>query len=316
MKNELKWQNEIYPYLGDKFARCISKLPTSVLCSINEIRVRAYGAVSVTADGKNITVYDESGKPLAPELDDSEQIFVRLCGGTVYKYENEIRNGYITVKGGHRVGFCGTAVYNGKELVTVKDITSVTFRISREIKNAAREIIGNIMGRDRIYSALIVSEPCGGKTTILSDLARLMSNLGKRCAVVDERGEICSVYNGKPQKDVGNYNDILNGYSKGDGMMTALRCLSPQLIICDEVGTQTDVDAMLEAMNAGVPVVATAHAVNEEDLLSRPQIEQLVDYGAVDKVIFLQGSSNPGVVKKIITVNKYDEDNWDSDDCD
>ncbi len=315
MIDGLKWQNEIYPYLGQKISKYIEKLPTSTLCNISEIRLRANGAISVTVGNKNTIVYDENNAPLSLTLSESSEIFTRLCNGTVYQFENQIKNGYITIQGGHRVGFCGTAIYEGDKLITLKDITSITFRISRQIKNAAREIIGNIINDDKIYSALIASEPCGGKTTILSDLARLVSNLGKRCAVVDERGEICSVYEGVPQKDIGCLTDVLNGYSKGDGMMTALRCLSPQLIICDEIGSRSDADAMLEAMNAGVPVIATAHASNEDDLLGRPQIERLVDYGAIDKIFFLQGNSNPGVVRKVITVNRYDEDSWNSDDC-
>ncbi len=314
MIDGLKWQNEIYPYLGQKLSRYIEKLPTSTLCNISEIRLRAGGAVSVTVGNKNIIVHNENNEPLTLSLSENTEVFTRLCGGTVFKYENQIKNGYITIQGGHRVGFCGTAVYEGDKIVTVKDITTVTFRISRQIKNAAREIIGNIINNDKIYSALIVSEPCGGKTTILSDLARLISNMGKRCAVVDERGEICSVFDGVAQKEIGNLTDILNGYSKGDGMMTALRCLSPQLIICDEIGSRADTDAMLEAMNAGVPVIATAHATNEDDLLGRPQIERLIDYGAVDKIFFLQGNANPGVLRKVITVNRYDEDSWNSDD--
>lgn len=316
MIDGLKWKNEIFPYLGKSISRYIEKLPTSTLCNISEIRLRANGAASVTVGNKNLIIYDEDKNPVTVSIDESAEVFSRLCDGTVFKFENQIRNGYITINGGHRVGFCGTAVYEGDRIVTLKDITSITFRISRQIKNAAREIIGNIINDEKIYSALIVSEPCGGKTTMLSDLARLVSNMGKRCAVVDERSEICSVYNGIPQKDIGGLTDVLNGYSKGDGMMMALRCLSPQLIICDEIGSKADTDAMLEAMNAGVPVVATAHASGEDDLLGRPQIERLIDYGAVDKIFFLQGNSNPGVVRKVITVNRYDEDSWNSDDCD
>ena len=313
MKTELTWKNDILSYFDDSLKECILKLPTSVLISLSEIRLRSYGCVSVTVGNRNITVKDRNKENIILTPIQLEKIFMKLCDGAVYKYENQIRNGFITISGGHRVGFCGTAIYDDETLVTLTDISSVTFRISREIKNAAREIIGNLISDDKIYSALIVSEPCGGKTTILTDLARLMSNMGKRCAVVDERGEICSVHNGVPQKDVGTLTDILNGYSKGDGMMRALRCLSPQVIICDEIGSQNDVDAMLEAMNAGVPVIATAHAVNEDELIDRPQIERLVDYGAIDKIIFLKGSSNPGTVRKVITVNRYDEDYWNSD---
>ena len=313
MNSNNKWKEEILIYFNSDFVNTINKLPTKVLNNINEIRVRSNGAASITAGGKNIILYNDKS-PIIFTKSEIADLFTKLCEGTVYKFENQIRNGYITISGGHRIGFCGTAVYEGLKLITVKDISSITFRISKQIKNAAREIIGNLVNGDKINSALIVSEPCGGKTTIISDLTRLISNYGKRCAVIDERGEICSVHNGVPQKEVGALTDILNGYNKGDGMMLALRCLSPQVIICDEIGTQQDVDAMLEAMNAGVPVIATAHASNEEELISRPQIERLIDYGAVDKVIFLKGSLNPGVVRKVITVNKYDEDTWNSDD--
>lgn len=313
MKSEIKWKNEILTYFDDDLTECILKLPTSVLTSLNEIRLRCYGCVSVTVGNRNYIVKDKNNNDYTLLPEDLESIFVKLCNGTVCKYESQIRNGFITVNGGHRVGFCGTAIYDDDTLVSICDISSITFRISREVKNAAREIIGNLISDDKIYSALIVSEPCGGKTTILTDLARLMSNMGKRCAVVDERGEICSVHNAVPQKDVGKLTDVLNGYSKGDGMMRALRCLSPQVIICDEIGSQGDVDAMLEAMNAGVPVIATAHAVNEDELIDRPQIERLVDYGAIDKIVFLKGSSSPGTVRKVITVNKYDKNYWNSD---
>ncbi len=315
MKN-FKWKDDIYPHLQTDIKSAINKLPCGVLSNLTEIRVRSNGIVSVSQGNKNVILCDDNKRPINTTKEDCESIFTSICGGTVYKYENQIRYGYITISGGHRVGFCGTAVYDGNKLISIKDISSIAFRISREIKNAAREIIGNLVSDDKIYSALIVSEPCGGKTTILSDLARLMSNMGKRCAVVDERGEICSVFNGVPQKDIGNLTDVLSGYNKSDGMLSALRCLSPQLIICDEIGSQQDADAMLEAMNAGVPVVATAHASCEDELISRPQIERLIDYGAVDKIFFLKGSSAPGIVRKVINVNRYDEDSWDSDDCD
>ncbi len=316
MNSNLSWKKDIFPYISKNLSDCISKLPTSVLLSASEIRIRNHGAVSITCGNKNILLRNKNKELVKISEKELEDIFVKLCNGTVYKFENQIKNGYITINGGHRVGFCGTAVYDGDILITLKDISSITFRISREVKNAAREIIGNLICDDTVSSALIVSEPCGGKTTILTDLARLISNMGKRCAVVDERGEICSVHNGIPQKEVGELTDVLNGYSKGDGMMTALRCLSPQVIICDEIGSQQDVEAMLEAMNAGVPVIATAHASCEDELIERPQIERLIDYGAVDKLVFLKGSSSPGTVRKVITVNRYDEDYWNSDNCD
>lgn len=315
MNDKTKWKSEIFPLLDSTVVDAIEKLPTSVLCNMSEIRLRSMGSVSVSVGAQNRVLYDGK-KPITMLSDDLAEVFKRVCGGAVYKHEASIPNGYITVRGGHRVGFCGTAVYENGKIATLTDITSIVFRISREIVNSAREIVGNIIDGDKIYSTLIVSEPCGGKTTILTDLARLLSGFGKRTAVIDERGEICSMYNGEPQKNVGLLTDVLNEYTKGEGMMMALRCLSPQVIICDEVGSSSDVDAMLEAMNAGVPVIATAHAGCEDELMDRPQIERLIDHGAIDKIFFLKGNKAPGVVRKVITVNRYDEDYWDSDTVD
>ncbi len=312
MNKNLSWKKEIYPFLNDLIIESIDVLPTSVLQNISEIRLRSFGAVSISVLNENRILYYDK-KPIILNTIDIENIFTLLCDGAIYKYENQIKNGYITISGGHRVGFCGTAIYENDSIKTVTDISSIVFRISRQIKNAAREIIGNIYDNGRIYSCLIVSEPCGGKTTILTDLTRILSNFGVRCAVVDERSEICSVFNGKPQKDVGMLTDVLNEYKKGDGMSRALRCLSPQVIICDEIGSSDEVDLIIETMNAGVPIIATAHASNEDELLDRPQIERLIDSGAIDKIILLKGSSTPGVIKKVIVVNRYDEDSWNSD---
>ena len=315
MNNKIEWKKEIYPYLNENINELINKLPQQLLSTMSEIRISSKGILSVSSKNKNIIIKTSDDKPYIVSKSEIKKIFSNICGGTVYKYENQIKNGYITISGGHRVGFCGSGIYTDDELDTVTEINAMSFRISRQIKNAAREIIGNILSGDKIFSCLIVSEPCGGKTTILSDLARMLSNNGKRCAVIDERGEICSVFNGQPQKDVGDLTCIYDGYYKSDGMMLALRSMSPQVIICDEIGTCSEADAMLEAMNAGVPVIASAHALDEEELLTRPQIERLIDYGAIDKVIFLKGANCPCSVKKVITVNKYDENSWNSDNC-
>ncbi len=311
MNEKINWSKEIYPYLTDEIINAIEKLPTSVFCNMTEIRLRAYGAVSISVGNENKVLYSNK-KIITLSSVDIEKIFEKICDGAAYKFESQIKNGYITLYGGHRVGFCGTAVYEDNKLISLNNITSLSFRLSRQIKNAAKDVFPYIMSDNKIYSSVIVSEPCGGKTTMLTDIARIFSNIGIKCCVIDERGEICAVHNGKPQKDVGNLTDILNNYSKGEGMIIALRCLSPQVIICDEIGGVCDADAMLEAMNAGVPVITTAHASNECDFIERPQIERLIDHGAIDKIIFLKGSKFPGAIKKVITVNKYDKDYWNS----
>ncbi len=311
MNNSLAWKKEIFPFLNDEIISSINKLPTSLLQNISEIRLRCCGSVSVSILDENKILY-YNGKPISLAQHDIENIFNLLCNNTVFKFENQIKNGYITIEGGHRVGFCGSAIYENDKILTLNNITSIVFRISRQIKNAAREIIGNIYEQGKVSSTLIVSEPCGGKTTILTDLARIFSGLGIRSAVIDERGEICSMFNGHAQKDIGSLTDVLNEYKKQDGLSLALRCLSPQVIICDEIGASDDIDMIIETMNAGVPVIATAHASNEDEILDRPQIERLVDSGAIDKIIVLKGNKSPGVIKKVITINQYDETSWNS----
>ncbi len=315
MNNSVSWKNDIFPFLSNEIISSINKLPTSVVHNISEIRLRCFGCVSVSILDENRILY-YNGNPILLNQQQIETVFNKLCNNTLFKFENQIRNGYITINGGHRVGFCGSAIYDSNNIVTLNNITSIVFRISRQIKNAAREIIGNIYEHGKVSSTLIVSEPCGGKTTILTDLTRIFSGFGIRCAVVDERGEICSMYNGKAQKDIGGLTDVLNEYKKQDGLSLALRCLSPQVIICDEIGATDDIDMIIETMNAGVPVVATAHASNEDELLDRPQIERLIDSGAIDKIIILKGNKSPGVIKKVITVNQYDENNWNSNNDD
>lgn len=312
MNEVLKWKREIYLYLDDDIITAIEKLSSSTISNMTEIRLRCNGAVSLTIGNKNKILYNDDG-PIILDSNQIKNVFTKICDGAVYKYENQINKGYITIVGGHRVGFCGTAIYDNNQIIGLKDISSISFRISREIQESADKIIHTIYNGEKVFSTLIVSEPCGGKTTLLTDISRLLSNFGIRVCVIDERSEICAVYNGIAQKNVGKLTDIFNGYSKGEGMMFALRSLSAQVIICDEIGDEKDVTAMLEAMNAGVPVIATAHASCENELMERPQIERLIDHGAIDKIVFLKGSSSPGKIGKVITVNKYYENYWNSD---
>ena len=200
--------------------------------------------------------------------------------------------------------------------IRIRDLSAVNFRICREIKGIAEELFPKLLCDGKFCSTLIVSEPCGGKTTLLTDLVRVLSQNGYRSAVVDERGEIGAVFRGVPQKDLGELTDVLDGYPKPYGMMVALRTLSPQVLVCDEIGSKEETERMLEAMNAGVPVLVTAHAKDEEELFNRPQIKKLTDAGAISKVVLLKGAKSPGRVRKVITVTRYDdEDFWCSFDC-
>lgn len=283
-------------YLPPEIRKALQFFPPEKQAKIHEIRLRRRRVSTVTLSAENVVLRDKvTGKPVLLTDEEIQRTFLLVCENSIYKYENEIKQGYITLKNGCRVGFCGSRYENGM----LKDISSMNIRISKSVFEASKEIFSSIYENGTIISTLIVSPPCGGKTTLLGDIARKLSDeCKKRCAIVDERGEIAAAHRGVPQKEVGQLSDVLDGYPKGIGMMIALRSLSPQALICDEVGTEEDAAAMIQAMNAGIPVIASAHAENEIQLMSRPQIRSLMDSGAIEQVIFLEGAAHPGKFKK------------------
>jgi stage III sporulation protein AA len=231
-----------------------------------------------------------------------EESFRNLCSYSVYSHENEIRNGYITLSGGHRAGICGTAVLQSDSVSSVRGISSINLRISREIRGAADELLDRIW--DRLAGGLLLAgAPSSGKTTILRDLARQLSsgvrgNL-KKVAVIDERGEIAGTYCGVPQNDLGCCCDVLDGYPKAEGILLAVRTLSPDIILCDEIGSEREVGAVEQGLNTGVILIASIHAGSIEELVRRKQAIKLLRTGAFATVAQLDASKGPGKIAGI-----------------
>ncbi len=224
------------------------------------------------------------------------QILERLCDNSIYSYKNQICKGFLTVKGGHRVGISGTAVTENEKVINLKYITSLNFRIAREILDCSNKIINEIIDLENntIFNTLIVSPPGKGKTTMLRDCIRNISNgipnikfKGKTCGVVDERGEIAAMYHGIAQNDVGIRTDIVENISKSNGMKMLIRSMAPEVIACDEIGNEDDVKAIREAMISGVKGIFTMHGKNLEDIKKNRQINNLIEENLIEKVIFL-----------------------------
>lgn len=242
-------------------------LPAGGVERIAEIRLRTdRPAYAVTLDGENI--------PCSPPFtqEDISECFLELCRNSVHSFAREIAEGYITLPGGGRVGFCGTAVMQEGRLTALRDISSLNIRFPRQVKGCAEALCRRAFAGG-LCSLILCGKPLSGKTTVLRDMARIVGK-SHRVAVVDSRGEIAGVRGGVPALDVGENTDVLNGYTKSDGIMCALRSLSPEMIICEEIGD--DAQAVRQCMSCGVKLVVSAHAGSIAELKRRPALAGLL----------------------------------------
>ena len=228
--------------------------------------------------------------------DEILHILERFCENSIYAYKNQICEGFLTIKGGHRIGITGTCVIEYGKIINIKYISSLNIRVAREVIGCSNSIINEILDLENktILNTLLVSPPGKGKTTMLRDLVRQISNgiteynfNGKIIGLVDERGEIAACYKGVPQKDVGIRTDVIENISKKKGIEILLRSMSPDIIACDEIGTQEDIQAIEKMLISGVKGIFTMHARNIEDVKNNININKLVEKNQIEKIIFL-----------------------------
>lgn len=224
------------------------------------------------------------------------QIIERLCENSIYAYKNQICEGFLTIKGGHRIGITGTAVVEQEKIINLKYITSLNVRIAREIKNCSNDILTQIINQENnsIFNTIIVAPPGKGKTTMLRDIIRNISNgipsmnfKGMTCGLVDERGEIAAMYKGIPQNEIGIRTDVIENISKEKGMKMLIRSMAPEVIACDEIGSKEDIQAIQQAMTAGIKGIFTIHGKNMQDLKRNIGINNLIENKQIEKIIFL-----------------------------
>lgn len=235
------------------------------------------------------------------EIFDSMRILTEY---SLHSYKNEINQGYITIKGGHRAGVCGSCVYSNGKISSIYDISSINLRIARQVKGVANELVKRIYP-EKVLSTLIVGPPASGKTTLLKDMARCLceNNLSfsSKLSIIDERGEIAAVYKGIPQNDVGIFTDVFDGYKKSDGMIQAIRAMSPKVLIIDEIAGEEDTKSILQCFNAGVKVIATIHASSLNELYKKSFLDPLLKVGAFEKIVVLKGEDTPCLIENIVS---------------
>jgi stage III sporulation protein AA len=284
----------------------IEKMSESDFSRCQEIRLRVDRSLSVFAGNENYSLTSGGILSLAPGAGviahsaDIKFCFESICEYSVHSFSREIRAGYITVPGGHRAGFCGTAVAfdeHTKDISTVKNIGYINFRIAREVKGAADKLIKTLRGQAN-PSVLICGSVGSGKTTLLRDFGR-QSGERMKVALIDCRGELAAVSGGVPAHDVGTFTDVFDGYDKATGIETAVRVMSPSLIVCDEIGDERDIKAMRYANLSGVSIAASIHAKNIQNVWDRG-----IPFGMFDYAVFLKGSQNPAEIECIEDLKK------------
>jgi stage III sporulation protein AA len=298
--------------IPQQFRDVLRGLPNQVLTQLEEIRIRKeqpveliYGNVSrfLCSNGELSAHHKKGWKISAHEM---EKITNLISQHSIYALEEELKRGYVTITGGHRIGIVGKVMVEKGEVKAIRDISGFNIRIAREKKGIALPLVPFLLESGRILNTLILSPPQCGKTTLLRDLARAISygNVhlsGKKVSIVDERSEIAGSVNGIPQKDVGPRTDILDACPKAEGIMMLIRSMSPDVIIADEIGRPEDAIAIQEALNAGVSIITSAHAASLQDLNRRPTLSRMIGQGMFERYIVLGRSKGVGTVEGIFS---------------
>ncbi|ONI44934.1 stage III sporulation protein AA [Candidatus Epulonipiscium fishelsonii] len=301
---------EIFPMHIKKMFNSISK---QIFDNIQEIKMRIDKPILIYKDqeefGINISGIVKAEHSYIVLREDIDATLKFISGFSMYSLEDELRQGFLTIEGGHRIGVTGKAVVQNQKLRTLKDINGLNIRVAHQIIGCSDKIMPNILQNRKPCNTLIISPPKCGTTTILRDIIRNFSNgfYGQgpfTVGVVDERSEIAGCYKGIPQNDVGIRTDVLDACPKVEGMKMLIRSMSPQVLAVDEIGRQEDLLALEEALGAGVSILCTIHGNDIKDCYKKPILKQMIQDRWFDRIIILGNRPKVGIVKEIINTSE------------
>lgn len=292
--------NEVHQILPNKIMDQIKLLSPSIVNEIEEIRIRVGKPIELVL---NDTFYVPSEVEFTKE--DSIYLLNKLSQYSLYTIEEELRQGYITIQGGHRVGLAGKVITEGGRVKVIRDVTFFNIRIAKQKIGSSEQII-HFLYEKGWKNTLIIGPPQTGKTTLLRDIARLISTgmphlniISNKVGIVDERSEIAGCVKGIPQHELGPRVDVLDSCPKAEGMMMMIRSMSPDVLVVDEIGRKEDVEAITEAVHAGVKLVVTVHGLSLDDIKKRPTMKPLLDSGVFENFIELSRAKGVGTINKV-----------------
>lgn len=317
--------NYTVSFISPRIKKIIEELNEATIENIQEIRLRKNKPVVIVSNGESSflttnskTTYIVSNNCVVPAENELVDTINKMCGYSMHTQTENISNGFITLKNGSRIGVSGTAVYEGKSIKSVKDINSINIRIPRNKLNISDSIFDYFQSQG-IKNILIVGPPNCGKTTMLKDIAYQLSagRLGKyyKVCIVDERNEISSSDFSGPN------TDVLSGFQKDNGITIAMRTLSPDFIVCDEIGSVNEVLKIIDGMNSGIKFVLSLHSSDLSELKRKKVFNLLVDEADFDTVVLLSDLRKPGEITNIYKIERREneicfcEHNFDNKLC-
>ena len=286
--------------INERFDAVLALLPRSLACAISaalseapveEIRLRASRPPQI------ITARDETVlRDALFTIEDAKMLLDKLCRHSVYSYADELQQGFIALEGGIRVGVCGRPVVENGRIVRLLEVTSFNIRITREVIGCAEGVMPHITEKGRPVSSLIISPPGGGKTTLLRDIARCVSDgcgaLPSKTAIVDERGELAGCVGGLPSFNIGVRTDVMELAPKAEAVMQLIRSMSPEVIVTDELGSAGDAEAIAEAARCGTAVISSAHAASRDELILREPLKNIISTGVFKRILLIKRSGS------------------------
>jgi len=291
---------EIIDVLPKAIADIVAHYPPSLKEKMEEIRVRITKPLELVVDGK------PHFQNYVVTMEDGIQLLNRLSHFSIYTLEEELKRGYVTIQGGHRVGLAGKVITEFGKVKAIRDVTSFNVRIAKQKVGIGAPLIPHLYNK-YWRNTVIIGPPQTGKTTLLRDLARIVSTgdskqgiPSSKVGVVDERSEIAGSVKGIPQQDLGPRVDVLDACPKAEGMMMMIRSMSPDVLVVDEIGRQEDSEAILESVNAGISLIITVHGHQLKDLYKRPTLRPLLEIGVFERFIELTRLNGPGTIKSIL----------------